>query len=88
MLSASIVLFQLLFVMVSASLDISSTITVALLERKPFVMINHGGKPKGLAISIVENFAKKFSHKIQYLMVNSLFASASDEHFNPEFLIK
>lgn len=48
-------------------------ITVALSQRKPFVIIPktkiHG--PKGLDVLILKNFAQKFNLHINYVIVNS-----------------
>lgn len=46
-------------------------ITVALSERRPFVILDQNGTPKGLDISIIENFAKKFHLQIDYIVINS-----------------
>lgn len=45
-------------------------ITVTLSGRKPFVILNSDGAPKGLDVLIIENFAKKLNLQIDYSVVN------------------
>lgn len=58
------------------------TITVALSERIPFAFFDPNGTPKGLDVLIIENFARKFKLKIDYLAVNTslnhIFATKQD----------
>lgn len=51
--------------------DHDRTITVALSQQKPFVILDKNGSPTGLDVSIMENFAKKFNIHIDYIVVNS-----------------
>lgn len=45
-------------------------ITVTLSGRKPFVILNSNGAPKGLDVTIMENFAKRLNFGIDYSLVN------------------
>lgn len=47
------------------------TITVALSERKPFVILDGNATPTGLDVLIIENFARKFNLKIKYIIMNT-----------------
>lgn len=77
----SIFLFEMFFVMDSGSSAYPKKIKVALSERKPFVILDsNGGSPKGLGVSIVDNFARNSNLQIDYLMTNSTesYISAND----------
>lgn len=51
-------------------------ITVALSERKPFVILNQNEAPKGLDVLIIENFASKNNLRIKYRVINSSLNTA------------
>lgn len=85
-------LFKPLFVVFIAidivlCLDVahSRIITVALSEQKPFVIIGEDDSPKGLDVSIIENFAKKLSLQINYVVINSSLNHmfSNEISFNP-----
>lgn len=46
------------------------SIKVALSERKPFAIVDQNGKPNGLDVQIIENFAKKLNLRLEYFFVN------------------
>lgn len=58
-------------------------ITVAFWEQKPFVNIDENGKPNGLDVQIIENFAKKYDFHINYISLNSSlnYNFANEESF-------
>lgn len=58
-------------------------ITVAVSERKPFVVIDQSGKPKGLDVLIIEHFARKFNLHIDFIIVNASlnYIFASNKNF-------
>lgn len=53
-------------------------ITVALIERKPFVVLDENGTPNGLDVLIVKNFARNFNLQMHYYVINSI-KKCSDE---------
>lgn len=84
----------LIFCLGSISLTISLTdekqlipkehkITVALSERKPFVIFDGNKSPRGLDVTIIENFAQKFKLQIDYYICNSSLNNvfANEENF-------
>lgn len=46
-------------------------LTVALIERKPFITFDQNGSPKGLDVLIIENFAIRFNMRINNVLFNS-----------------
>lgn len=87
LLACSIFWFKIVFVIISRCSGSFNTITVALSERKPFVLFDHDGTPKGLDVSIVENFATKFNLQIVYYIANSTqYISANHKH--SDFLLE
>lgn len=73
----AIVLMEI-FNSVSCKVLSQSKITVALSERKPFVIVNQNGQRSGLDISIIENFAQTLKRQVEYINVheslNTVFA--------------
>lgn len=68
-------------------------IKIGLSDRKPFVILNENELPKGLGVTIVENFAKKYNLQTDYLIINSttnnIFANESNfERFSEEMELK
>lgn len=63
--------------------EASKKISVVLSQRKPFVVIDQNGPPKGLDVSIVENFANTFNLQINYLIVNMSmnYAFVNEDNF-------
>lgn len=57
-------------------------ITVALSERRPFVIFNPERSPSGLDVFIIQNFGQKFNLKVEYHFVyESLNHVFSDEKY-------
>lgn len=93
MKSCSIFLCFILFIRIIATLDhkffeTNTKITVTLSERKPFAFLNSKGKPQGLDVLIIQNFAENCNLDEEYVFVNeSLNYVFSDEEYfdSPSF---
>lgn len=65
------------------------SITVALSERNLFMTFDPNGTPKGLDVMLLENFARKFSLDIKYVIMNtSLNGVFTDKKDWSSFLIQ
>lgn len=54
-------------------------IIVAIAQRKPFTIINENGPPSGLDVQIIDQFARKFNLKVDYLFINPSLRSKFDD---------
>lgn len=84
-MNKSTVLSQVLFILGVVSFiepQANQRISIMYSKRSPFVMQSGSAPPKGMDVSIIENFARKFNLQIDYVQsnesLNSAFFSAND----------
>lgn len=86
MLHSSLFWFVIFLIQITVAantkVQFQEKITVALSERRPFVVFDEDGTPKGLDVLLIENFARKFNFQIDYYIMDSFENLNIEGYFN------